>query len=89
MGILQRASREIYLFFLTADWTDILNRLTDRHGQGGHHNLLAELGRASFYEHKHYLFSFPAIRGITERTIDTTGKTADSVAEEIIKVARI
>ena len=89
IGILQRAKREIFLFFLTAEWTDILKRLRDRHGHDGHDNVLAELGRASFYEHKHHLFSYPAIPGITERTIDTTGKTADSVAKEIIKVAGI
>lgn len=86
MGILQKAKREIYPFFLTAEWKDILNRLTERHGQRGLHSVLAELGRASFYEHKHYLFSYPAIPGVTERTIDTTGKTAESVAEAIRKV---
>ena len=68
MGILQRAGREIFPFFLTADWKDILSRLTDRHGRGGHHDVMAERGRASFYEHKHHLFSYPDIPGVTERT---------------------
>jgi hypothetical protein len=87
MGILQQAKREIFPFFLTADWNDILKRLTERHGQGSHHNVFAELGRASFYEHKHYLFSYPDIPGVTERTIDTTGKAAEAVAAVIQKVA--
>ncbi|MBN9122678.1 MAG: hypothetical protein J0I06_26615 [Planctomycetes bacterium] len=89
MSILQRAKREIFPFFLTAAWKDILNRLTERHGHKGHHDVLAELGRASFYEHRHYLFSYPEIPGITERTIDTTGKTADSVAEAIMGMAGV
>lgn len=87
MGILRRANREIFPFFLTADWGDILKRLTERHGREANHNVLAELGRASFYEHGHYLFSYPEIPGVTERTIDTTGKSAESVAEAIKKVA--
>jgi broad-specificity NMP kinase len=89
MGILQKAKRQIFPFFLTADWNDILQRLTERHGRDSHHNVFAELGRASFYEHNHYLFSYPETPGITERTIDTTGKTAESVAEMIKKVAGV
>jgi len=89
MGILQRAKREIFPFFLTAEWGDILKRLTARHGREGHHNILAELGRASFYEHKHYLFSYPDVPGVKERTIDTTGKAAESVAEVIMRVAGV
>jgi hypothetical protein len=89
MGILQKAKRALFPFFLTADWNDILKRLTERHGRDAQHNVFAELGRASFYEHKHYLFSYPEIPGITERTIDTTGKTAESVAEVIKKVAGV
>ena len=89
LGILQRDKREVFAFFLTAEWNDILKRLTDRHGREGHHNVLAELGRASFYEHKHYLFSYPEVPGVTERTIDTTGKAAEDVAEVIIKAAGI
>jgi broad-specificity NMP kinase len=87
IGILQTAKRAIFPFFLTADWSDILKRLTDRHGREGQHNVLAELGRASFYEHKHHFFSYPDIPGITEQTVDTTGKSAESVAEVIRKVA--
>jgi hypothetical protein len=87
MGILQRAGRELFPFFLTAQWGDILKRLTDRHGREGHHNVLAELGRASFYEHRHHLFNYPELPGVAERTIDTTGKPPEDVAEEIIKVA--
>jgi hypothetical protein len=87
MGILRWAKREIYPFLLVADWNDILKRLTDRHGHDGNHDVLEELGRASFYEHNHYLFSYPEIPGITERKIDTTGKTAESVAEIIKNVA--
>src|SRR3954466_7338745 len=45
MGILRRAGRELFPFFLTAAWSDILKRLTDRHGRDGHHNVFAELGR--------------------------------------------
>ncbi len=89
IGILRRAEREIFPFFLTAEWGDILKRLTDRHGRDGHHDVLAELGRASFYEHKHYLFSYPEELGITERPIDTTGKDAGSVAEVIRGVAGV
>jgi hypothetical protein len=89
MGILQRAKREVFPFFLTAEWGDILKRLMERHGQDSHHNVFAELGRASFYEHKHHLFSYPDIPGVTERTIDTTGKTAESVAGVIMKVAGV
>lgn len=89
MGILRLAGREIFPFFLTAEWGAILKRLMERHGRDSHHNVFAELGRASFYEHKHYLFNYPAIPGITERTIDTTGKTAESVADAIMKVAGV
>ncbi len=89
MGILKAAKREIFPFFLTAQWSDILKRLTDRHGHDGNHNVLAELGRASFYEHNHALFCYPDIPGITERTVDTTGKTAESVAETIKKIAGV
>ncbi len=89
IGILQRVKREVFPFFLTADWNDILKRLTARHGQDSHHDILAELGRASFYEHHHHLFSYPDIPGVTERTIDTTGKSAESVAEVILKVAGV
>lgn len=89
MGILRWAGREIFPFFLTAKWADILKRLTARHGREGQHNILAELGRASFYEHNHYLFSYPEVPGVTERMIDTTGKAAESVAEAIMKVAGV
>jgi hypothetical protein len=89
MGILQRAGREVFPFFLTADWGDILKRLMERHGRDAHHDVFAELGRASFYEHKHYLFSYPELPGVTERTIDTTGKRTESVAETIIQVTGI
>ena len=87
MGILRRAGRELFPFLLTAEWGDILKRLTDRHGREGHHNVLAELGRASFYEHGHYLFRYPELPGVAERTIDTTGQEAESVADAIIRVA--
>jgi hypothetical protein len=87
MGILRRAGREIFPFFLTAEWGDILKRLMERHGRDSHHSVFAELGRASFYEHQHYLFRYPDIPGVTERTIDTTGKAAESVAEMIQKAA--
>ena len=87
MKILQEAKRTIYPFFLTASWNAILKRLTERHGQDGSHNVLAELGRASFYEHKHPLFTYPDLPGITEHLIDTTGRSAESVAEEVEKVA--
>lgn len=89
MAILQNAKREIFPFYLIAEWGDVLKRLMERHGRDGQHNVLADLGRASFYEHKHHLFRYPEIQGITERTINTTGRTTDSVAEEIIKVARL
>jgi hypothetical protein len=89
IGILQQAKREIFPFYLTAEWGDILKRLTDRHGQASEHNVLAELGRASFYEHKHYLFSYPSIPGVAEKTIDTTGKTTESVAEGIMKASGV
>lgn len=89
MGLLRRAGREVFPFFLTAEWSAILKRLTDRHGREEQHDVLAELGRASFYEHKHYLFSYPQELGITERTIDTTGKDAESVAEVIRRVAGV
>jgi hypothetical protein len=89
MGILQRAGREVIPFFLTASWDAILQRLTERHGRDSQHNILSELGRASFYEHKHYLFSYPDLPGVTERTIDTTGKAAETIAEEVIKLARV
>lgn len=87
MDILHQARRELFPFFLTADWGDILKRLTERHGHDSHHNVFAELGRASFYEHKHYLFSYPESLGITERTIDTTGQTTESVADVIVQAA--
>lgn len=86
IGILQRAGREVFPFYLTADWNDILKRLLERHGQDRHHDVFAELGRASFYEHKHYMFSYPDIPGVRERPIDTTGKSADAVAELVMKV---
>ena len=89
MSLLQKAKREIFPFFVIAEWGDVLKRLTERHGGDGHHDVLADLGRLSFYEHKHYLFSYPEIPGITERTIDTTGRSMDDVAEEIIKTTRI
>lgn len=66
-----------------------LKRLTDRHSPHGQQNVLEELGRGSFYEHKHYLFSYPVIPGFSERTIDSTGRTEESVANEIKKVAGI
>jgi hypothetical protein len=87
--ILRKVKREIFPFLLTAEWEDILKRLMDRHGRDTHHNALAELGRASFYEHKHRLFTYPEIPGFTERPIDTTGKTAESVADEIKKLAAL
>jgi hypothetical protein len=89
MGMLQQAKREVVAFYLTAEWGDILKRLTERHGRDAQHHVLAELGRASFYEHKHPLFSYPNLPGIAERTIDTTGKSAESVAEAIIKAAGV
>jgi hypothetical protein len=89
IGILREAGREVFPFFLTARWTEILKRLTERHGRDAEHNVLAELGRASFYEHGHHLFGYPAIPGVTERTIDTTGRTAESVAEQIRAVAGV
>ena len=72
-----------------ANWNDILKRLTERHGQHGHQDVLDQLGRASFCEHKHHLFTYPVIPGFTERTIDTTGKSAESVADEIKKVTGV
>lgn len=84
--ILQKANRKIFPFLLVADWYDILKRLTDRHGPHAHQNVLDQLGRVSFYEHKHPLFTYPVIPGFTELTIDTTGRTEESVAEEIKKV---
>lgn len=89
LGILQQAGRQVFPFFLSAQWSDILKRLTARHGREGHHNVLAELGRASFYEHKHHLFSYPEVPGLTERTVDTTGREADSVADEIRQLAGV
>jgi len=85
---LKQSGRKVHLFFLTADWNDILTRLTERHGHDSHHNVLMELGRASFYEHKHPLFSYPDHLGVTEQTIDTTGKEADDVADLIYKMIK-
>jgi len=87
VNILQKAKRKIFPFLLIADWNDILKRLMDRHGHDAHQNVLEQLGRASFYEHKHPLFTYPVIPEFTERTIDTTCRTAESVANEIRKAA--
>lgn len=89
IGMLRQAGREVLPFYLTAEWSDILKRLMERHGRDGQHHVMAELGRASFYEHKHPLFRYPDLLGITERRIDTTGKTAESVAEVIIEAAGV
>ncbi|WP_020472183.1 nucleoside/nucleotide kinase family protein [Zavarzinella formosa] len=89
VDILQKAKRVIYPFLLTADWNDILKRLLDRHGHDMQTNVLDQLGRASFYEHQHPMFNYPAIPGFTERTIDTTGRSGESVANEIKKVTGI
>ncbi|HEX4609811.1 MAG TPA: hypothetical protein VH092_16550 [Urbifossiella sp.] len=89
MGLLQNGNREIFAFFVIAEWGDVLKRLTERHGGEGHRDVLADLGRLSFYEHKHYLFSYPEIPGVMERTIDTTGKLIDDVVENIINMADI
>jgi hypothetical protein len=89
VAILQKAKRQIFPFLLIAEWKDILERLMARHGQDHHQNVLEQLGRGSFYEHNHHLFTYPEIPGFTERTIDTTGRTAESVAAEIKKVAGV
>ena len=85
--ILRKVKREIFPFLLTAEWHDILGRLMKRHGDPA--NVLDQLGRASFYEHKHAMFTYPQIPGFAERTIDTTGKTAEAVSDEIKKVAGV
>lgn len=89
VGILQKAKRKIFPFLLIADWDAILKRLTERHGQHRDGDVLESLGRGSFYEHNHYLFTYPDMPGFSERTIDTTGKTTDSVADEIIAWASL
>ncbi|MCE9567026.1 MAG: hypothetical protein K8U57_33910 [Planctomycetes bacterium] len=86
VNILQNAKREIFPFLLTAAWSDILKRLTGRHGHDMRANVLDELGRASFYEHKHPMFTYPVIPGFKERAIDTTGKTEEAVVDEIRRV---
>ena len=87
--ILQKAKRQIFPFLLMAKWNDILDRLMARHGQDQQQDVLDQLGRGSFYEHKHQFFTYPAIPDFTELTIDTTGKTAESVANEVRKVAGV
>ena len=89
VDVLQKVKRQIFPFLLVAEWKDILKRLTERHGYHMNQTVLDQLGRASFYEHKHPYFSYPEIPGFKERTIDTTGKTEESVAEEIQRVAGV
>jgi hypothetical protein len=89
VDILQKVKRQSFPFLLTAEWKDILKRLTERHGHHGVSLTLDQIGRASFYEHKHPLFTYPVIPGFTELTIDTTGRTEESVADEIKKVAGV
>ncbi|HEX4607255.1 MAG TPA: hypothetical protein VH092_03540, partial [Urbifossiella sp.] len=71
------------------EWKDIIKRLTDRHGHDLQPFTLDQVARASFYEHKHHLFTYPEIPGFKELTIDTTGKTEESVADEIKRVAGV
>lgn len=87
VSILRKVNREIFPFLLTADWNDIVNRLTHRHGD--HADVLDQLGRASFYEHHHPMFTYPSIPGFIERTINTSNRTEESVANEIKKVVGI
>jgi hypothetical protein len=79
--VLRQASRQIFAFMVTANWQEIVNRLTSRHGILLH--AMDQIGRASFYEHRHHLFMYPVSSGIAEQAIDTTGRTEQSVADEI------
>ncbi len=89
VDVLNKVKRQIFPFLLTAEWKDILKRLTARHGHHFHPITLDQIGRASFYEHEHYLFSYPEIPGFKEMVINTTGRTEESVADEIVKVAGV
>jgi hypothetical protein len=89
VDILHKANRKIYPFLLIAEWNDILKRLIARHGHHMNQSVLDQLARASFFEHKHYLFTYPEIPGFTELTIDTTGRTEESVTDEIKKLAGV
>ncbi len=89
VDVLRKAKREIFPFLLIAEWNDILKRLMDRHGPHMHRNVHEQLGRASFFEHKHHLFAYPEMPGFTERIIDTTRRSEESVEEEIRKIAGV
>jgi hypothetical protein len=85
VDVLRQAGRQIFAFLLTADWHEIVTRLIARHI-----DLLAamnQIGRASFYEHHHHYFMYPAIPGFVEQTIDTTGRTEQSVVDEVRQIA--
>jgi hypothetical protein len=85
VNVLRRTAREIFAFLLRAQWEDLVQRLVGRHG----HPLYAfnQIGRASFYEHRHSLFTYPEIAGFTETEIMTTGQTEQQVAEDIMRRA--
>lgn len=84
--------RKVLSFLLWADWSDAVQRLSDRHRKPGgwpYLDFMSQCGVYALYEHRHPFVTFPPMPAFSETTVLTTGRTPNAVAVEILKLAGI
>ena len=85
LDALRLTGREVFAFLLWMEWSDAVARLDARH-PGNLFRMMQEIGLYSLYDHRHPLATFPPMHSFHEQLILTTGRSADEVADEIIRI---
>jgi ATPase family associated with various cellular activities (AAA) len=91
IAALRESGRRVAPFLLWSEFGDAVERLMAR--WRGHPQKLflvwQQIGLYSLYEHGHPLGAFPIVSGYQEERIVTTGRSAEDVAEEILRKAGV
>jgi hypothetical protein len=86
LDVLNETRRVAFLFRLSCNWPEYMGRLRVRH-QGNPQLLYAITAQAGFYALYQNHDPLVTINGLTPHTLDTTSRTPQDLADEVMRIA--